>query len=246
VKSPAHLLLLLALAAALPAQAQIGGERMLPQPVEPGRVAPWRPASPPAMDPPETGMVREAPTGPTLADWYNSQGRPAVALFFDRRLERLPPGWNGTSRVRFAYEASAGTSQFRDQLTVGVERRTPVASVRSRAPVVVLIEGALLRELQSSRLRLVDPTVAERGLAARDSGGDTEFNSLRNAAGYVLEVEMVPVGDTVSMIGHLKNLRTSELVATVRQPVEHDLRDPSDVDTLARAFVRRLLATPSR
>lgn len=237
------LLLAFALAALAPARAQIGPEeRMLPQPIEPGRIAPWRPAAPVPADPGETGSMRVAPTGPTLADWYTAQGRPVIALFFDRRLERLPAGWDGTSRLRIGFDGTDGRTTVKEQLTIGVERKAAAPSVRARSPVVVLIEGALLRELQASRLKLVDPTFAERALASRNGNGDTEFDSLRNTAGYILEVEMVPVGDTVSMIGNLKGLRNSELVATVRQPVEHDLRSPSDVDALARVFVRRLLA----
>lgn len=221
-------------------------ERMLPQPVAPGQVAPWRPAAPVAGDPAESGSLHSAPSGPTLADWYAGKGRPALALFFDRRLERLPAGWDGTSRVRFAYERGDGR-QTTDvqQLTIGVERKAPTASVRDRSPLVVLIEGALLRELQSARLRLIDPTIAERAMAARNRSADTEFESLRTAARYVLEVELVPVGDTVSLIGNLKALQTSDLIATVRQPVEHDLRNPADVDALAKMFVRRLLGAPA-
>jgi hypothetical protein len=126
-----------------------------------------------------------------------------------------------------------------------VEHKAPAASVRHRLPLAVLMEGALLRELQASRLRLVDPTVAERTLAARGRGGDTEFDALHGAAAYMLEVELVPVADSVSLVGSLKGLRNSEIVASIREPVEQDLRNPADVETLARRFVRRLLATPA-
>ena len=241
-------ILLAACALSATAQAQtLGGERMLPQPVDPGRVAPWRPAGAAPLDPGESRSLYVAPTGPTLADWYAAQGRPALALFFDRRLERLPPGWDGTARLRFGYEGGDGqrTTEVR-QLTIGVEHKEATRSVRERSPLVVLIEGALLRELQSARLRLVDPTVAERALASRKGGGDTEFDSLRNAANYVLEVELVAAGDSVSMVGNLKNLRNSEMVATVRQPVEQDLRSHAEVDVLAQRFVRRLLAVPAQ
>lgn len=239
--------LLLALGFASAAQAQIlNNERMLPQPVEPGRIAPWRPAAPVAADPGEAGSLRTAPTGPSLAEWYAAQGRPALALFFDRRLERLPAGWDGTARLRFGFERTDGQRVTEErQLTVGIERKAAAPSVREREPLVVLIEGALLREMQTARLRLIDPTVAERALAARNRNADTEFESLRNAANYMLEVELVPSGDSISMVGHLKNLRTSELVATVRQPVEQDLRSHEEVDALARLFVRRLLTTPA-
>lgn len=221
------------------------GERQLAVPVAPGSVAPWRGGAPAVGDPGETGTLHVAPTGPTLADWYQAQGRPALVLFFDRRLERMPAGWDGTSRLRIAYEGKDRSNAVNEQLIVGYERKAPTPSVRDRHPLAVLMEGALLRELQSSRVRLVDPTVAERTLTARGRGGDTEFDALNGAAGYMLEVELVPVGASVSLAGSLKSLRTSEIVASVRQPVEQDLRNPAEVDALARQFVRRLLVTPA-
>jgi len=242
------LLAALGLQAAAQAQPQpqpLFGERELAVPAAPGSVAPWRPTVVAPADPAEGGTLHTPPTGPTLVDWYAAQGRPTVALFFDRRLERLPPGWDGTARLRFGWERSDGRGVETEQLTVGVERKARTPSVRERAPVVLLIEGALQRELQSSRIKLVDPTVAERALAARSRGGDTEFESLRGAASYLLEVELVPVADTVSLVGSFKALRSSDIVATVRQPVEHDLRSPADIDALAKVFVRRLLAVPA-
>jgi hypothetical protein len=236
----------IAVPAALRAQmADPFGERQLAVPAVPGQVAPWRGAAPAAPDPAETGSLLVAPTGPTLADWYAAQGRPSVVLFFERRLERMPPGWNGTSRLRISYEGRDRRNAVNEQLIVGVEHKAPTASVRNRLPLAVLMEGALLRELQSSRLKLVDPTVAERTLAARGRGGDTEFDALHGSAGYILEVELVPVADSVSLVGSLKGLRTSEIVATIREPVEQDLRNPAEVDALARRFVRRLLASPA-
>jgi hypothetical protein len=157
----------------------------------------------------------------------------------------MPAGWDGTSRLRIAYEGRDRSNQVSEQMIVGIEHKARARSVRDRMPLAVLMEGALLRELQSSRVKLVDPTVAERALAARGRGGDTEFDALQGAAGYMLEVELVPVADSVSLVGTLKGLRTSEIVASVRQPVEQDLRDPADVDALARRFVRLLLVTPA-
>jgi len=89
---------LLALASA-GAQAQLfETERMLTTPVEPGVVAPHRPTAAHAGDVGETGSLQvAAEPGSTLQDWYTRQGRPAVALFFDRRLERLPAGWDAAA-----------------------------------------------------------------------------------------------------------------------------------------------------
>ena len=244
-----HLLALLActaLPAALHAQiVEPFGERQLAVPVAPGAVAPYGGTSRPMADPGETGSLHVAPSGPTLADWYAQQGRPALVLFFDRHLERMPAGWDGTSRLRISFEGRSGGSSVNEQTIVGVEHKAPTPSSRNRMPLAVLMESALLRELQSSRMKLVDPAVAERTLTARGRGGDTEFDALHGAAGYMLEVQLVPVADSVSLVGSLKGLRTSEIVAIVRQPVQQDLRNPADIDALARLFVRRLLATPA-
>lgn len=161
-----------------------------------------------------------------------------------RRLRRVFRG-EIASRDQQVVEARNQHSVENEQLTVGVERKAPTRSVRDRSPLALLMEGALLRELQSSRLNLVDPTLAERTLAARGHGGDTEFDSLHGAASYLLEVELVPGADSVSLIGSLKGLRNSDIIASVRQPVEHDLRNPADIDALARVFVRRLLGVPA-
>lgn len=232
--------------AALPgvaaAQSILPQEKLLPQPVEPGQVAPWRAGAPAAADPAETGSLHVAPSGPTLADWYAKQGRPPLVLYFDRRLENLPPGWDGTARLMFAHEKQSGGKTETETLSVGIERKAPVRSLRQRSPVVKLVENALTSEMQRAGLKLIDPSFAERAHAARSKGGDTEFDSLKGAAGYVLEVELAATGDAVSMLGSLKSLNKGEIVATVRQPVEHDLRDPADADTLARSFFKRLLA----
>lgn len=217
-------------------------ERVLPKAVEPGQVAPWRPAATAPADPAETGSLYVAPSGPTLADWYAKQGRPALVLFFDRRLEHLPPGWDGTARLMFAHEKQSGGKTETETLSVGIERKAPVRSLRARSPVVQLVENSLTREMHRAGLKAIDPSFAERAHAARSKGGDTEFDSLKGAAGYVLEIELAATGTAVSMLGSLKSLGSGEIVATVRQPVEHDLRDPADADALARGFFKRLLA----
>lgn len=236
---------LLALASA-GAQAQLfETERMLTKPVEPGVVAPHKPAAAHAGDVGETGSLHVAAApGSTLQDWYAKQGRPAVALFFDRRLERLPAGWDGTARVMIASEKNAGGKTETENISIALEQKAPRGSLQQRRPVVQLVENSLLRELQRMRVRLVDPSVVERALAAKGKGGDTEYDGLKGAAGYLLEIELAATGAEVSMIGGLKSL-TGEIVATVRAPVQDDLRDPAAADALARDFIRKLLAAPA-
>ena len=85
---------LLALASA-GAQAQLfETERMLTTPVEPGVVAPHATAAHAGAG--ETGSLRVAAAPADAAGLVHQAGPPAVALFFDRRLERLPAA--GTAR----------------------------------------------------------------------------------------------------------------------------------------------------
>lgn len=241
-RAPSTLLAALAVALHAAAAAQsLTPERMLPQPVEPGQVAPWTAPAAAFADPGERGSLQAEPAGPTLADWYAKQGRPAVVLFFDRRLERLPHGWDGAARLNIAHEKNAGGKTETQSLTVALEHKSPVQSVR-RAPIVQLVENALAHEMQRQRFKLVDPNFVERALAAKGKGGDTEFDAIKGAAGYVLEVELAATGPAVSMLGGLKNVGSGELVATIRQPVDRDLREPADADALARSFIKRLLA----
>ena len=236
-------LLLAGLQAAAAAQL-LTTERMLTQPVEPGEVAPHRATPRVAGDVGETGSLYQAPApGSTLQDWYLKQGRPGIALFFDRRLERLPAGWDGSARVMIASEKQADGKTETENLSIALETKAPRKTLQQRRPVVQLVENSLLRELQRVRFKLIDPTLVERALAARAKGAsDTEFDSLKGSAGYLLEIELAPTGGTVSMIGGLKNLAGGEIVATVRTPVEDDLNDPAAADALARAFIRKLLA----
>lgn len=221
-------------------------ERDLTRPVEPGRVAPWQGGSAAAADVQETGSLHQRPApGSTLQDWYGRQGRPVVALLFDRRLEHLPAGWTGTARLAIAGEKQAGGKTESANVTIAVERNVARPSVRQRPAVVQLVENALLQALQQAQVRLADPTLAERAQSARGKGGDTEYDGLKAAAGYVLEIELAATGAQVSMIGGLKSL-SGALVTTVRTPVEDDLDSPAAADALARHFVRRLLGAPAQ
>ena len=128
-------LALAALALCEGAGAQVlGEERMLPQPVEAGRVAPWQPNAVQVRDPGETQSLYVPPSGPTLHDWYARQGRPVVVLFFDRRLERVPAGWDGRARLTIARETNAAGKTETENIVVGLEEKTHTGSLRGRSP----------------------------------------------------------------------------------------------------------------
>lgn len=224
------------------ASAQLLGERMLPQPVEPGVVAPHVPTARHGADVGETGSLAVAAApGSTLRDWYADKGRPTVALFFDRRLERVPVGWDGSARVTIAREQTGGGKTETENVAIALERKPARGALGARPALVQSIENALLRELQRERIRLVDPALVERAVAARGKGGDTEYEGLKGSAAYLFEVQLASTGGAVSMIGGLKSLAGGEIVATVRAPVEADLADPAAADALARSLVKRLL-----
>lgn len=226
------------------AQINLVEDRMLPKPVEPGSVAPMREAPRTAGDPAETDLMAVAAPGlPTLQDWYSQQARPGIVLFFDRRLERLPADWRGTSRLTIARDKKVGATVETENLTLGVEVKASRASVASQSPLAQSIENAIIRELQRTRFKLIDPTLVERGMASKGMGErDTEFSSLQGSADYLLEVGLVSSGGVVSMLGSFKRIRSGEVVATVRAPSEGPFDDASTPDILARAFVKRLLS----
>lgn len=236
--------LVVAISAAAPSAAQLlTKEKNITVPVETGGVAPWKPAAGAVVDPGETGSLAAPANGRTLADWYVQQGSPSIALLVDRRLERLPADWDGTSRLVIAGERNADGKKQTAAVTIGVEQKARQVLQRDRRPLVKLLEDALVREMQLVRFKLIDPTLTERALSSRGQGGDTEYQSLKGAAGYILELEMTPNGGGVVLIGSLKNLSTGAIVANVRQPVEQDLAG-SGTEVLAKAFVRRLTSSP--
>jgi hypothetical protein len=227
------------------AAAQGLGERNISRPVEPGEVAPYAAPRGHAGDAAEAPSLHvPPPAGSTLQDWYARQGRPTVVLFFDRRMERLPSGWDGTARVMISRDKEAEGKTETENLSIALERKEARRPLLGRSAVVRLVEHALLAELQRARIKLVDPSLVERARAG--AKGDTEFDSLKGAAGYILEIELAATDGAVSMIGGLKRLAGGEIVATVRAPVEDDLHDPAAADRLAKGFIKRLLnAQPS-
>jgi len=249
-----HALGLAALLGCVPAAAQVfPAAKDITSVVPSGGVAPWRQADGDVADPAQTGSLAAPRSSRTLADWYARQGSPLVALLVDRRLERMPDGWDGTSRLVIAGDHREGDRAATGTVTVGVERKAARGRQQDRHPWVKRLEEALVRELHRADVRLVDPTLAERALTARAQGGDTEYQSLKGSAGYILEMEVVPDGEAggdargsaVALIGALKNIVSGEIVASVRQPA-----GPGGVgqgtDALARAFVKRLMQTAMR
>ena len=81
-----------------------------------------------------------------------------------------------------------------------------------------------------------------RKLAAgnRASTTDIEYESLSKSARFVLEVELVWVNGECEAVANVKDIRSGEIPASVRQKVE-SLNSSSEIDQVSRALVQRLM-----
>lgn len=226
--------------------------------VEPGAVPPMQP--PKVFTPPleDSAPVRvEQPAGrSSVRQWYESQDRPAVAMYFLQRLGRVPPGWYGKYRVVIAGSKDddwdnqhdggkeRGKETSNETLSIGVERNTADDGTRSRSPADGMVESVLMQQLQAANFRLVDTGLVERALVARRGrGGDHEYDALAAAARLMLEVEIVGVDDPFLM-ATLKSLKSGDVLAIARVPVNDRLASSGGVQSLARSLVRKLGQTP--
>jgi hypothetical protein len=207
---------------------------------EPMPAAPQARSSAPA-DAPESRMMVEESDGEDFRHWYARQNRPAVVLYFNRELDQLPPGWEGASRVLIEDSFSDGKYEDKRTVTVGVERNTQ-SRTRSRSQFARLFEQSLSVELKKQALRLLDSTILHRKLAANKQkrATDIEYESLSGAARFVLEVELVLLNDEVEVVANMKDLRSGEIAASVRQKVE-GLNSNAEIDRVNRALVKRLM-----
>jgi hypothetical protein len=228
------------------------------KPVAPGAVPPMKPPqvfTPPPEDS-DQRLADPPDDHPSLRQWYESQDRPTVAMYFLQRLGRVPPGWYGKYRVVIGGSSDerwddqsdgkkdTGKETATGAVTVGVERNTEDDGTRSRSPAVGMVESALVQELQAANFRVVDTGLVERALVARRGReGDHEYDALAAAARLMLEVEIVGV-DAPFVAATLKSLKSGEVVAVARVPVNGRLDSSSRVQSLARAVVRKLNQAP--
>jgi hypothetical protein len=227
-------------------------------PVGPAAVPPMKPPqvfTPPPEDS-DQRIAEPSAAPPTLREWYESQERPPVAMYFLQRLGRVPPGWYGKYRVVIGAskddrwddqsdgKKDTGKETETGAVTLGVERNTEDDGTRSRSAAVGMVESALVQELQAANFHVIDSALVERALVARRGReGDHEYDALAAAARLMLEVEIVGV-DTPYVAATLKSLKSGEVVAVARVPVNGRLDSSSRVQSLARAVVRKLNQAP--
>lgn len=194
-----------------------------------------------ALDPAEAPMLAAPSDAGTLRQWYQAQKRPPLVVYFDRKLEHLPAGWRGTSRLVVEETRQADGKEKNRQLTVGVQHNTE-ADARRPSQFALLLEQSLQQELTRQGFVLRDGTVLHRRDAAARKEGDLEYGSLQKAVRFVFEVELLAHNGELSLVGRLKDIHSGEIAANVRVPVE-GLESNGDIDRATRALVKRLVTS---
>lgn len=216
------------------AQAQVMGA---PEPI--ARAA--APVTAP-MDAAEAGMMVQPSNGGSFRQWYAGQKRPALVVYFDKRLDQLPPGWTGGTRLLIEENSQYGKEVETRKLTVGVQHNTAVSSAR-RSQFATLVEQALQQEMKREQFKVLDGAVLHRKQAASQpgEGSDIEYDSLKKSVRLVFEVQLAFIDGGADMLGVMKDIHSGDIVATVRMPVEGALDTREGIDRAARRLVQRLL-----
>ena len=225
------------LAAAGLAQAQVLAP---PQPLE---RAPAAPAG--GFDAQETRMMAVEASNDDFRAWYGSAKRPPVVLYFNRQLADMPAGWTGLSRMVIEdVQKEGGRDAHEDsrKVTVGLQVNT-AALKQVKGQFAKLFEHSLNQELKRHGVHMLDGTVLHRKMVAdgRHKDGDIEFESLARSARFVFEVELVFVDGACEILATMKELRSGEITASVRQPVS-SLQNGAEIDRANKALVQRLMA----
>jgi hypothetical protein len=189
-------------------------------------------------DPSDTGMMAVPNEAGSLRKWYAAQRRPGVVLYFERKLEQLPPGWKGSSRLHIEDKRLVDGKESSRSVTVGLERNTEASG-----PVpqfVALFQQSLQQEMKRQQLTVLDGAVLQRKLSSTGKGGDLEYASLKGAARFVFEVELLSLNGKCELVGALKDIHSGALVSTVNLSFD-GIASRAEMDRLSRALIARLL-----
>jgi hypothetical protein len=187
-------------------------------------------------------MVDTAAEG-GLKRWYAQQKRPPVVIYFDRQLDKLPAGWRGASRLLIEDSTRSASKDETRQITVGVQHNTETDS-SSLSDFAKVFEQSLQKEMQRQQFRMLDSAVLHRKESARGGAPDIEYESLRKAARFVLEVQLLAISGELELVGVLKDIHTGDVPASVRVPVDSKLDSVYEIDRISRSLVHRLLREP--
>jgi hypothetical protein len=206
-----------------------------PQPLGKAAAAPVA-----ALDAAEAPMLAMPSTEGSFQAWYAANRRPAMVVYFDRKLDELPAGWHGSSRLVIDDNKVAGGKEESRRVTIGVQHSDAGAAPKSQ--FATLFEQAIRQEMKRQKLTLLDASVLHRRESARANGpADIEYAALRGSARYVFEVALVGINDQWELVGELKDVASGELTATVRHRIDGPLATPADLDRAGRALVQQLL-----
>lgn len=194
------------------------------------------------MDAEARPMLDQPSSAGTLQQWYADQKRPALVVYFDRKLDQLPAGWRGASRLLIEENTVAAGKEESRRTTVGVQRNTALASAE-KSHFASLFEQSLQQEMKRQNFRVLDATVLHRKLAAgnRAEATDIEYDSLKKSARFVFEVELLGLNGEWELVGGLKDIHTGDITASVRLRIDGALDSPANIDRASRALVQRLL-----
>lgn len=213
-----------------------GQQLAAPQALEPAQ----RPAAQ-AMDAQETGLMAAETNDSVFRQWYAKQGRPAVVVYFDRQLDQVPSGWQGDSRLLIESVSRAGAKEESHSTTIGVQHNTE-RQAAWKSQFAKLFEQSLHQELKKQHVHVLDGVYLHRKLAASKTAqvADVEYESLSRSARFVFEVELVFMKGEYEIVANMKELRTGEITASVRQKAG-SISNAADIDRLNRALVQRLM-----
>ena len=214
----------------------------LPQPLEKAPQVPVHGS----FDAPETRMLAQESAHDDFRAWYLNARRPPVVLYFNRQLADMPAGWTGLSRLVIEEVEREGSKQDAHEdsrkVTVGMQYNS-AAVKQVKSQFARLFEQSLNQELKRHSVQVLDSTLLHRKLAAdkRSKDSDIEYESLSRAARFVFEVELVFVDGACEILASLKDVRSGDITASVRQPVS-SLQNAVEVDRANKALVQRLMS----
>ena len=195
-------------------------------------------AQPGVADPADTGVMAAPSDAGSLRKWYAAQRRPGVVLYFKRKLEQLPPGWRGATRLHIEDTRQVDGKESSRNVTVGLERN--VANEAPASQFVSLFQQSLQQEMKRQQMNVLDSAVLQRKLSSTGAKGDIEYKSFKGAARFVFEVELLSLNGKWELVGTLKDIGSGALVSSVNLPIE-GIAARADMDRASRSLVTRLL-----
>lgn len=204
----------------------------------PARIDPASAVHAASGDPAETAMMAEVPGAGSFQQWYAGQRKPAVVVYFDRKLAELPPGWEGRTRLLVEDSRQEAGKESNRRVTVGFEQNT--AQARRVSQFAQLFQLAIEQELKRQSLRVLDSAVLQRKESFVSKSGDLEYGSLKRSARFVFEVELLSIGGRWELAGVLKDLHSGDVTASVRLPV-NGFDSQEALARASRQLVQRLM-----